>query len=814
MGAVAPALAPTALWTAALYDGAIASCAVVCLLGARRLSTPARLPWKLVAAGCACFFAGDVVWDFYEHVRHVAAPLPSGADAAYLAAYPLFLAAAFLLLRRRTSVDTVAGLLDAGVVALALGLVLFEPLLLGTANGVAAPLVAGAYPVFDIALLGLAVLLAWGDVPRSGKLLVVAAFTTLSLADLSYLVLVRDGNYSTGGWPDPLFVLAPLLLAAAAWYETDVDAPAQRDSPRIVAPVAVGVAAFVALPVDFGLAASGGHRRHELAVRVGLRLVLLAGVGARLVYQAAVARRALRAAREVSDRIKLVLAHTADAVIFTTPDGIVREWNKAAEGLFKLSRERALGTEPVRRFSEESQQRMIEAVRANDTRGTEMTVPIEVDGRTIPLALHVEAVRSETGDLAGFVTVARDDTRGLISRHVRRTFSGLDPDAAMREFAESIHEYVPFDVLSLSTVEGDGDTFRELARVSRDRTGAFRVVERDGLLGGSLRAIGYVETGDPYVLINADNIGQFAEPVRALATTGLIALPLRHGDGSLRGFLSLAFDDARRATQSSAEALARVTIDMAQAVENMVLFEEQQLFADELLELNEMRDSFLALLAHEVRGPLRAIVSAATVLRDRRHSMSPEQTQNMLDGIVSSATNVTRITGDLIDAGRTGEGRFPCVGAHIPDLGVLVKAAASAACGDDAHRVAVTVDAGVALRGDADRITQVVGNLVSNACKFTDGDIEVHLTDTGAAALVRVVDHGPGIPAAQSERVFERYARLHGDGIPRRPGTGLGLYIARELVRAHGGDLTYEDTPGGGATFVAVFPRAADAAQS
>jgi signal transduction histidine kinase len=216
-----------------------------------------------------------------------------------------------------------------------------------------------------------------------------------------------------------------------------------------------------------------------------------------------------------------------------------------------------------------------------------------------------------------------------------------------------------------------------------------------------------------------------------------------------------------------------------------------------------MRDAFLGMIAHEVRAPLSAIGSAATVLRDRPHAMTIQQTHNMTSGIAASAQHLSRLISDLIDAGRTGEGRFPCQVSSIEDLGEVVRAAA-ASFGEE-HPISVSVARNVALLGDADRLTQVVSNLISNAVKYAGGAaVEVTLCERGDDAVISVVDHGRGIPPEKADRVFDRYTRLHRSG--STPGTGLGLFIARELARAHGGDITFHTTPGGGATFEVTLP--------
>jgi two-component system, OmpR family, sensor histidine kinase MprB len=112
---------------------------------------------------------------------------------------------------------------------------------------------------------------------------------------------------------------------------------------------------------------------------------------------------------------------------------------------------------------------------------------------------------------------------------------------------------------------------------------------------------------------------------------------------------------------------------------------------------------------------------------------------------------------------------------------------------------------GVALRGDPAGLERMLANLRLNADRYAGGS-ELMATADGDRIAIRVVDHGPGVPPGERERVFERFAR--GGDQQRIPGSGLGLSIARNIARSHGGDIQIEDTPGGGATFVVTLPRA------
>jgi two-component system OmpR family sensor kinase len=112
------------------------------------------------------------------------------------------------------------------------------------------------------------------------------------------------------------------------------------------------------------------------------------------------------------------------------------------------------------------------------------------------------------------------------------------------------------------------------------------------------------------------------------------------------------------------------------------------------------------------------------------------------------------------------------------------------------------------VRGDGERLRQVVGNLIENAVKYspTGGTVEVRVGAVDGTHTVSVSDEGPGIAAADQELIFEKFGRVAGEDA--KPGTGLGLYIARSIAEAHGGTLDVASAPGQGATFTLRLPNA------
>jgi signal transduction histidine kinase/ActR/RegA family two-component response regulator len=247
--------------------------------------------------------------------------------------------------------------------------------------------------------------------------------------------------------------------------------------------------------------------------------------------------------------------------------------------------------------------------------------------------------------------------------------------------------------------------------------------------------------------------------------------------------------------------------------------EELQAQNDELaertaeLELADARkNQFLGLLAHELRNPLGAIANSLFVL-DRGSTRTPQEARTIAV-IQRQMKYLTRLIDDLLDATRIAHGKLHLQREPI-DFAQLVH--------DGVHDAQVAADtAGVTLRaqlptepvavhGDRTRLAQVLGNLVSNALKFTPsgGRVDVEMTADAARVELRVRDTGPGIAPELRERLFQPFSQ--GDTGLVRPngGLGLGLSIARALVKMHDGTIGMVDTaPGTGSEFVVTLPLA------
>ena len=223
-------------------------------------------------------------------------------------------------------------------------------------------------------------------------------------------------------------------------------------------------------------------------------------------------------------------------------------------------------------------------------------------------------------------------------------------------------------------------------------------------------------------------------------------------------------------------------------------------------QVERLKADFIATVSHELRTPVTPIKGYADLLRRRGDAMTPERRNECLEVISDRCDHLARLVEDLLLASRISatEGSATAqVELGEGDLVALVRRAA-ADFGADGSRVRLMLPADpVRVTCDPVRVIQVLTNLIGNALKYSPAGspVEVQLLVDGEQAIVDVIDHGRGIPADQLERVFEKFHRVEDPMRMTTGGTGLGLYIARQLTSAMGGALHCTSTLGAGSVF-------------
>ncbi len=286
---------------------------------------------------------------------------------------------------------------------------------------------------------------------------------------------------------------------------------------------------------------------------------------------------------------------------------------------------------------------------------------------------------------------------------------------------------------------------------------------------------------------------------------GWIAAPMITREGRPVGSLHLAAPPGGFSDED-----VHLLVDLATtasiALENARLYRAAQ-------QATEARDDVLAIVSHDLRNPLNNIALSASLLEsqlaDRRDDASSEQ--KLVARIHLSVARMNRLIEDLLEASRIESGKL-AVAVRAERAGALLGEAMELALGAAEAKGASLVrgawDDGAFVLADRDRVLQLMGNLLGNAIKFTPagGTITVSLARLADAVVVSVGDSGPGIEAAHLPRLFERYWK--GPDATRQ-GAGLGLFIARGIVVAHGGSIEIESPPGQGTTVRFTLPLAA-----
>ena len=242
---------------------------------------------------------------------------------------------------------------------------------------------------------------------------------------------------------------------------------------------------------------------------------------------------------------------------------------------------------------------------------------------------------------------------------------------------------------------------------------------------------------------------------------------------------------------------------------------ERELLYRETVEALRARDEFLSIASHELRTPLSALQLQIEMLmtpprRAPDAVQSPDDIKKKLDIAARQVDRLTRLISELLDVSRITAGRVQ-LEREAADLAVVARDVVERFAPEAAKaHCTVTVDAPRPVTGiwDRMRMEQVMTNLLTNAFKFGAGKpVEVTVAEHGDHARLTVTDHGIGIPAGDVDRIFRRFEQAAGH--PSYGGLGLGLYIVRGLVEAHGGSVRVTSAPNAGATFTVEIPREA-----
>lgn len=221
------------------------------------------------------------------------------------------------------------------------------------------------------------------------------------------------------------------------------------------------------------------------------------------------------------------------------------------------------------------------------------------------------------------------------------------------------------------------------------------------------------------------------------------------------------------------------------------------------------RDEFFSAVAHELRNPLNALhLTLAGITRAQSGStpLQPEQLGIRIKRASAQVGRLAKLVDDMLDVSRISAGRLHIQIEEFDAAAVLSEAIGPAKEAEGAPAISASMPPSLRFQSDRTRFAQIVSNLLSNAIQYgAQKPIEVSLTADDSIVRLEVTDHGIGIAAEDQERIFERFEKVSEEG--PSVGFGLGLWIAREVLRALRGRITVRSNPGEGSTFLVELPR-------
>jgi PAS domain S-box-containing protein len=467
------------------------------------------------------------------------------------------------------------------------------------------------------------------------------------------------------------------------------------------------------------------------------------------------------------EQAESILRHVVDAITVQAPEGRLLYANDAA----------------VRTLGFETQEELLDAPLEQLVSPYELLCP---DGTPFPLER-----------LPGRLALAGEDSEQLLRYRVRDT--GEERWALVRGTA----------------VRGEDGAVAYAINVFRDVTDRQQAEER---LHAAL-ALEYVADG--VFLLDAEGVIRFWNPA-AEAITGLRAAAVvgRPAEEAIPGWETIA-ERVAAGADGRPESVP-LELDGREVWLSMgaVGFGEGAVFAfRDLTEergLEQLKAEFVSTVSHELRTPLAAIYGASRTLLRGDIDLGEEQRETLLEVIGNEADRLARTVNDILWAGRLDSGSLR-INVESCDASLLVRDAVDAARAHLPERITLAVwdtERLPRISGDPDKVRQVLSNLIENAAKYSPdgGIVEVRLRNEGSAVRFSVCDEGLGIPAGEQRRIFEKFYRVDPNLSRGIGGTGLGLYICRELIRRMEGHIWVESREGTGSRFSFELPVATEEA--
>jgi two-component system sensor histidine kinase KdpD len=235
-------------------------------------------------------------------------------------------------------------------------------------------------------------------------------------------------------------------------------------------------------------------------------------------------------------------------------------------------------------------------------------------------------------------------------------------------------------------------------------------------------------------------------------------------------------------------------------------FRREREAAQQLRALDDMKNTFLEAVSHDLRTPLTSILGSAITLERANMDLPKEDAADLVRRIAANARKLERLLGDLLDLDRLQRG-IVSPQRRPTEVGELIRRAVEETEDHNGHDLTVDVEPFV-VSLDGPKVERIVENLLTNALRHTppEAEVWVRAVPEDGGLLLMVEDDGAGIPPELREEIFEPFRQAPGSATGHSPGVGVGLSLVKRFAELHGGRAWVEDRPGGGASFRVFLP--------
>jgi PAS domain S-box-containing protein len=473
-----------------------------------------------------------------------------------------------------------------------------------------------------------------------------------------------------------------------------------------------------------------------------------------------------------------IVESTEDAIIGKDLNGIIQSWNSAAERMFGYTATEAIG-QPIMMLLPEDRKGEEEMISARIRRGEKVqhfdTQRLAKDGRLLDVSVTTSPIKNKQGHVIGASKVVRDMKDRMAAEADRLRLTAI---------VEASDDAIISKDLNGTVLTWNGGAERIFGYMAEEMIGQpiTKILPPDRL-DEEERILSRLAKGtrvDHFETLRRHKDGSLVE-------VSVTISPIRDAFGRIVGASKVARDITDR------KVLEATMIHLREELEERVTERTSALEA-----ANKEMESFTHSIAHDLRGPIRAIASTSSVLKEDYADQLPEEARDLLQRQIAASKRLGQLIEDLLRYSRLGRSALTPEPLDLTQIAKEVSAELS----ESRHDCSFKIQEDLNLTGDRSLVRLLMQNLMDNACKFTEGPATVEVGREGQTFFVR--DHGRGFDMAHADKIFLPFERLVSHD--EVPGSGIGLANVRRIIDRHGGAIWVSSVAGQGTTFYFTFP--------